>query len=75
MLTTVNNLQNLVTGRSDTKNIFVVAALRLGCPATAYDSRFYELHVQRDSDFLPNQDSARFQRRIPSQAVSGGVSR
>jgi hypothetical protein len=47
MLTTVNDHQNLVTGRSDIKPIFLVAALRLGCPAAAYDSRFYELHVQR----------------------------
>src|SRR5215813_4191972 len=54
---------------SDTKPIFLAAAPRLWCPAAASDSRFYELQVQRDGDFLPNQDAARFQRRIPGQTV------
>src|SRR5262249_38112187 len=51
------------------KTDLLAAAPRLWCPAAASDSRFYELQVQRDGDFLPNQDAARFQRRIPGQTV------
>ena len=53
--------------------ISLATALRLRCPAAAYDSRFYELQVQRDGDFLPNQDAARFQCRIPRQALVPAV--